>query len=1594
MKLRVPQIEDPAKLYHKQMIQKAQKDTKPKPSRLMEIFALFKKASFLKVELQNTWQQLFSVEISHKAWLEQVETVEAVGKSYAVLLKDSRLHASVEPKKGRACIDQEPKLNTQEAFQKLLKHLSPFITKLMEEAEVKAMISAYIWQRSRHLASVSAPGSPQVRRVLCVLSAGGELSSMLPTGKLIGEMVKDACKEPSLQVLLETLQFLGIGKPITNISQDMCTLLVDMIGRQACGQFLVSVGGGLTYPSAFVQGLGDQLNLPSQAPAAGDSATFLKSVKTILTAVMNRTEERYERAVDEVLVALLTKAGMDTLDVYGLIEPSGEPWRLLLKARDSLGHGARQLMERLFEVSHEYLTALLEGELTLEEAEGILVASKDLLEAMAQYLVDDDETFNYPKLSEIDASRWAEAVVTSLQEKVTKYNDEADRARAFLNLCTQCKLSDASKVSKAALAVLQHDKQLALRKLPNPQDRWWFCSNKAVKELQNCAVFQSVVAEWANSAGLSNSDAFEGDALDEDEEILINDSIQEHEQTLKGCNGRSASYLFHRTFKLLFDQFVGLCKILEGSKAQELDFQTVKSIISLEADVKEQLKSAQEASGLKFPEATQKAIQLAARTKSVARDLEAVSAAAALYSGTSSMPFFFECKCKIENLLNQSSEVPVLAKKDVDRHRVFASHTLCVCYVATAVADADRHVLAKLETANCLPIVRALAGAKELYDFLKNLLDEDLSPLQDSIESYSDELLRSDTIFALSFDAALMDCMLELKDIRDLAGKLETCTQHSHGLQNLYRNLSKREEVAAEKIRSAIEEGSFKVVCNAEALEISLSYTRRVQGNLKVTLSKQDLIDLRARAMLNPEESSKTAKDDRKIMMRFSEQVDVLLQACNSLETLREEGFYWAREQKYEASNNSGRDALVELRELERSFQDDLTEWREKLEECRVFSAFSRQMEDCDSQMVLSILSHIQGKALSQWQREATLTLRMSFAVVSPLPGRSESLQKWFEMLGKRLVSVLSELTHLPRSELGGKGLTFNALELEMGLNSVVEKGKVRVTTLANQLPGARCLPRAHEMLFCAPNTSWPQMDAFLSRCRHVQGLYCILHVERLTYKLQHRLVERIHSGQLGSSYRLVLVAMCESDDVSKVHTLTEIPAKPAHALSPQGLQRFVQHLAPELVCVLSDDAGCGKTETVRQRAFALKKVPQTVPLSGPLNVSNFIQRLLMRKWRSHDCLHLDIGPTKELDLLDDILVQISFWGVVQAESKLAMVPRDYTFVELANVSTGVLRNLTISSLVSPTIAKFDISAFLVCPQPRSPAQVVCKVLEAFENQSLQSRPVTLDGEGLREERCRELLRRYIVNQIQGPPSYALVHTVLRVLAVQFISFSNSAYFDPKQLKDLKLPTTLRLELVQSLLEACLDFTTRAVTASKMRQRNQHDSGGTEVDLDEGMIRWSETKPLLLFNRFDRQTLSLVYREEGKVPEKVKDLFRSQLVGTTGRLPNYQSMSTKDLEERLGRIILELGKELGKPAEGSSYVLSPDNFIKMIWIALRVESKVPVIIMGETGCGKTSLIRHLAKLLSVNFKCLNVHAGTSAEDIMAFVEGVQVVQLI
>lgn len=45
------------------------------------------------------------------------------------------------------------------------------------------------------------------------------------------------------------------------------------------------------------------------------------------------------------------------------------------------------------------------------------------------------------------------------------------------------------------------------------------------------------------------------------------------------------------------------------------------------------------------------------------------------------------------------------------------------------------------------------------------------------------------------------------------------------------------------------------------------------------------------------------------------------------------------------------------------------------------------------------------------------------------------------------------------------------------------------------------------------------------------------------------------------------------------------------------------------------------------------------------------------------------------------------------------------------------------------------------------------------------------------------------------------------------------------------------------------------------------------------------------------------------------------------------------------------------------YVINIDNFFKICLIVYRMRSKIPIVIMGEAGIGKTALLRHVVNHL-------------------------------
>ncbi|KAL4512111.1 hypothetical protein ABPG72_005113 [Tetrahymena utriculariae] len=83
----------------------------------------------------------------------------------------------------------------------------------------------------------------------------------------------------------------------------------------------------------------------------------------------------------------------------------------------------------------------------------------------------------------------------------------------------------------------------------------------------------------------------------------------------------------------------------------------------------------------------------------------------------------------------------------------------------------------------------------------------------------------------------------------------------------------------------------------------------------------------------------------------------------------------------------------------------------------------------------------------------------------------------------------------------------------------------------------------------------------------------------------------------------------------------------------------------------------------------------------------------------------------------------------------------------------------------------------------------------------------------------------------------------------------------------------------------------------------------------------------------------------------------------------FYNLETKKNNENLQKIL-------------SNFVFSPDNAFKMVLIAFRIQAGLPVIIMGETGIGKTYSIKLLSQLMKYEFRVIEIDSGLHVDKIV------------
>ena len=127
--------------------------------------------------------------------------------------------------------------------------------------------------------------------------------------------------------------------------------------------------------------------------------------------------------------------------------------------------------------------------------------------------------------------------------------------------------------------------------------------------------------------------------------------------------------------------------------------------------------------------------------------------------------------------------------------------------------------------------------------------------------------------------------------------------------------------------------------------------------------------------------------------------------------------------------------------------------------------------------------------------------------------------------------------------------------------------------------------------------------------------------------------------------------------------------------------------------------------------------------------------------------------------------------------------------------------------------------------------------------------------------------------------------------------------------------------------------------------------------------------------------------------DKLSNLYENDLIGEKYKIPLIFNFKNKDYMKRLflsDKALKSMSEdnflekikeytELENPVskdensklislkeiiQKDNYVITIDNFRKMMLVLYRILADIPVILMGETGCGKTGLIRKLYQLLN------------------------------
>eukprot|EP00002_Diphylleia_rotans_P035617 TRINITY_DN778_c0_g1_i7.p1 TRINITY_DN778_c0_g1~~TRINITY_DN778_c0_g1_i7.p1 ORF type:complete len:5537 (+),score=943.68 TRINITY_DN778_c0_g1_i7:111-16721(+) len=594
------------------------------------------------------------------------------------------------------------------------------------------------------------------------------------------------------------------------------------------------------------------------------------------------------------------------------------------------------------------------------------------------------------------------------------------------------------------------------------------------------------------------------------------------------------------------------------------------------------------------------------------------------------------------------------------------------------------------------------------------------------------------------------------------------------------------------------------------------------------------------------------------------------------------------------------------------------------------------------------------------------------------------------------------------------------------------------VLTMYCQL--AKRFPRPWELLVCNQETTREDLDLFLRRCMLDEAndgdIYTICYPQNMSHQLQIdfcECYERYAQKKEISKFLLVILVPSSDENPIKTHFMKDI--RRVKNVDPQlihqQLQTYMSKRELKVLRCTSERAGDGKTFSVKKHSTQHTDIfgsLGSVQLSRSSGLSSFlspIKKLLRGGVRA---FHFNIGSNLGQETNINLFFLL-FLGVIVTKRSIFTLPQNLTmYFEIPNTydqgktndSCSVLELFENLAVIQELDVSLDHPDLVGARSGRSfnKIQYVCHYLQA-RSQSVGGKsgiltPLTLDqlSEQLSPKVCQDLINSVFakprieqINSIFPKPRIEQINFV-RVLYDQLQLFENCYSLNPAIAPEIA--PSLRPKVFEWLLSATMDISVSCFDSDNIKSKDK--SLATKFSIQS---QWKQTqRPVVLFNDDGDEegsaSISVIHFNENTPLDPV--------MRTSGLKPEVLSkMKQKDYHEMVARLFgltvrqKEFIETDAIPGENetSPYVFTPDNFGKTMSLYFRLKSGLPIVIVGETGCGKTRLVQVISKLVQIQktkpkksddaaaplqqntenmMESLRIHGGTVKGDIKEVVD--------